>query len=51
MNFLMVVLQCFFTLQLSFFIFMFNFQRFYKKAAAFVLRAVAKHSPELAQVS
>lgn len=25
------------------------FQRFYKKAAAFVLRAVAKHSPELAQ--
>ena len=24
-------------------------QRFYKKAAAFVLRAVAKHSPELAQ--
>lgn len=23
--------------------------RFYKKAAAFVLRAVAKHSPELAQ--
>lgn len=28
----------------------FNFlQRFYKKAAAFVLRAVAKHSPELAQ--
>lgn len=26
-------------------------QRFYKKAAAFVLRAVAKHSPELAQVT
>jgi len=26
----------------------FIFQRFYKKAAAFVLRAVAKHSPELA---
>ena len=26
-----------------------NFQRFYKKAAAFVLRAVAKHSPQLAQ--
>lgn len=26
-------------------------QRFYKKAAAFVLRAVAKHSPHLAQVS
>lgn len=26
-------------------------QRFYKKAAAFVLRAVAKHSPQLAQVS
>lgn len=26
-----------------------SFQRFYKKAAAFVLRAVAKHSPELAQ--
>jgi len=26
-----------------------NSQRFYKKAAAFVLRAVAKHSPELAQ--
>ena len=26
-----------------------TFQRFYKKAAAFVLRAVAKHSPELAQ--
>lgn len=26
-------------------------QRFYKKAAAFVLRAVAKHSPELAKVS
>ena len=25
------------------------FKRFYKKAAAFVLRAVAKHSPELAQ--
>ena len=25
--------------------------RFYKKAAAFVLRAVAKHSPPLAQVS
>ena len=25
------------------------FQRFYKKAAAFVLRAVAKHSPGLAQ--
>ena len=25
------------------------FQRFYKKAAAFVLRAVAKHSPQLAQ--
>ena len=24
-------------------------QRFYKKAAAFVLRSVAKHSPELAQ--
>ncbi len=24
-------------------------QRFYKKAAAFVLRAVAKHSPKLAQ--
>lgn len=24
-------------------------QRFYKKAAAFVLRAVAKHSPELSQ--
>lgn len=24
-------------------------QRFYKKAAAFVMRAVAKHSPELAQ--
>ena len=24
-------------------------QRFYKKAAAFVIRAVAKHSPELAQ--
>jgi len=24
-------------------------QRFYKKAAAFVLRAVAKHSPDLAQ--
>ncbi len=24
-------------------------QRFYKKAASFVLRAVAKHSPELAQ--
>ena len=24
-------------------------QRFYKKAAAFVLRAVARHSPELAQ--
>ncbi|CAM9563501.1 unnamed protein product, partial [Sphacelaria rigidula] len=23
--------------------------RFYKKAAAFVLRAVAKHSPDLAQ--
>lgn len=23
--------------------------RFYKKAAAFVLRAVAKHSPQLAQ--
>ena len=28
-----------------------NTQRFYKKAAAFVLRAVAKHSPQLAQVS
>ena len=28
-----------------------HFQRFYKKAAAFVLRAVAKHSPQLAQVS
>ena len=27
----------------------FYFQRFYKKAAAFVLRAVAKHSPALAQ--
>jgi hypothetical protein len=27
-----------------------DFQRFYKKAAAFVLRAVAKHSPQLAQV-
>ena len=27
----------------------FVLQRFYKKAAAFVLRAVAKHSPELAQ--
>ena len=27
----------------------FNSQRFYKKAAAFVLRAVAKHSPDLAQ--
>ena len=27
----------------------FLFQRFYKKAAAFVLRAVAKHSPQLAQ--
>ena len=27
------------------------FKRFYKKTAAFVLRAVAKHSPELAQVS
>lgn len=26
-----------------------TFQRFYKKAAAFVLRAVAKHSPQLAQ--
>ena len=26
-----------------------SFQRFYKKAAAFVLRAVAKHSPQLAQ--
>ncbi len=26
-----------------------SLQRFYKKAAAFVLRAVAKHSPELAQ--
>ena len=26
-----------------------HFQRFYKKAAAFVLRAVAKHSPQLAQ--
>jgi len=26
-----------------------HLQRFYKKAAAFVLRAVAKHSPELAQ--
>lgn len=26
-----------------------KFQRFYKKAAAFVLRAVAKHSPQLAQ--
>ena len=26
-------------------------QRFYKKAAAFVLRAVAKHSAQLAQVS
>ena len=26
-----------------------NLQRFYKKAAAFVLRAVAKHSPQLAQ--
>jgi hypothetical protein len=26
-------------------------QRFYKKAAAFVLRAVAKHSPQLAQVT
>lgn len=25
------------------------FQRFHKKAAAFVLRAVAKHSPELSQ--
>ena len=25
--------------------------RFYKKAAAFVLRAVAKHSPPLAQVN
>ena len=25
------------------------YQRFYKKAAAFVLRAVAKHSPQLAQ--
>lgn len=24
-------------------------QRFYKKAAAFVLRSVAKHSPDLAQ--
>jgi hypothetical protein len=24
--------------------------RFYKKAAAFVLRTVAKHSPELAKV-
>ena len=24
-------------------------QRFYKKAAAFVLRAIAKHTPELAQ--
>jgi hypothetical protein len=24
-------------------------QRFYKKAAAFVLRAVAKHSPDLSQ--
>ena len=30
-------------------IFFFFFQRFYKKAAAFVLRAVAKHSPQLAQ--
>ena len=29
---------------------MFCPQRFYKKAAAFVLRAVAKHSPQLAQV-
>ncbi len=28
---------------------LFSPQRFYKKAAAFVLRAVAKHSPELAQ--
>ena len=28
---------------------MFFLQRFYKKAAAFVLRAVAKHSPQLAQ--
>lgn len=28
---------------------MYRFQRFYKKAAAFVLRAVAKHSPQLAQ--
>ena len=27
-----------------------SLQRFYKKAAAFVLRAVAKHSPQLAQV-
>jgi hypothetical protein len=27
----------------------FLFKRFYKKAAAFVLRAVAKHSPQLAQ--
>lgn len=25
------------------------FQRFYKKSAAFVLRAVAKHSPQLAR--
>lgn len=29
-------------------IYLILFQRFYKKAAAFVLRAVAKHSPELA---
>lgn len=27
----------------------FHLQRFYKRAAAFVLRAVARHSPELAR--
>ncbi len=29
--------------------FYYHLKRFYKKAAAFVLRAVAKHSPQLAQ--
>jgi HEAT repeat protein len=43
--------ESFFNFLFSIYLFLsiYSSQRFYKKAAAFVLRAVAKHSPDLAQ--
>ena len=45
-----IQVPCFLLQQFKKFVYVFCPQRFYKKAAAFVLRAVAKHSPQLAQV-